>query len=67
MNKVNCRTFKNRPIKVGLRALVLPINHPSPNVSNKRVCITTPVIASWPTGFETKNTIYTIVGEVDKC
>lgn len=47
-------------IKVGQSALVVPVDHPSPNVSNEDIVHTSTVISyDEQTGeFETKNTIY---------
>lgn len=44
--------------KVGHVACVLPLDHPSANVSNNNPVITSKVIAVTEDGFETQNTIY---------
>jgi hypothetical protein len=45
-------------IKVGERAWVRPLDHPSPLVSNTTWALTSPVISTNDKGFETRNTIY---------
>jgi len=47
-------------IMVGAPAVVCPINHPSPDVSNKKAVLTTNVISydAATNTFETLNTIY---------
>lgn len=47
-------------IMVGAPAIVCPINHPSPDVSNKRAVLTSNVISYdvATNTFETENTIY---------
>lgn len=54
-------------LTLGQPAMVLPINHPSPFVSNQKWVRTTPVSAIRPGAlgprFETKNTIYVAAGD----
>lgn len=46
-------------VKVGQRAIVYPLNHPSEWVSNGSAALTTPVVAIREGGiFETLNSIY---------
>lgn len=45
-------------IRIGHRAFVIPIDHPSLLVSNQDVVLTSTVVAFNQNGFETKNTIY---------
>lgn len=43
----------------GFRAIVRPLDHPGPHVSNTRAIITTRVVKVLPEGaFETENSIY---------
>lgn len=53
------RTNRNQVIKPGQPALVWPVDHPSPLVSNTTAVLTSPVISIGPMGqFETMNTRY---------
>ena len=45
-------------IRVGHRAFVQPINHPSLAVSNTTGVMTSPFVKITEDGFETQNTIY---------
>lgn len=45
-------------IKVGSRAFIKPINHPSDLVSNTTFVLTSTVRQIFDGGFETRNTIY---------
>ena len=52
------RPRKDDHIQLGQRALVYPVNHTSPLVSNKSIALTSKVIKIFNEGFETKNSIY---------
>jgi hypothetical protein len=62
---VSYNPSKGFNIELGKPALIWPINHPSPLVSNRDVAITSKVTAyNADTGvFETENTIYEPVQE----
>lgn len=50
-------------VRLGYKALVLPLNHPSSLVSNTTWVTTSPVVAVHEHGkFETENTCYVPVG-----
>ena len=49
---------KSYCITVGEPALIQPLDHPSPLVSNTHFARTSKVLKITETGFETKNTIY---------
>lgn len=55
---VRCVPENRFSIQVGQPAFVYPIDHPSSLVSNKSLVRTSPVVKSYPSGFETENTIY---------
>ncbi len=62
--------FKDRPdnyIREGHCAIVTPINHPGPLVTNTKPIVTTRVLKVWPCGgFDTKNTRYRKEGYTGK-
>lgn len=45
-------------IRIGEPAYILPVDHPSPLVTNEQMARTSTVVAFNQNGFETKNTIY---------
>lgn len=60
---VKFKFFNNDPIMVGHRAIIRPINHPSPLVTNTAPVLTTPVesisiLPNGKTSFSTRNTMY---------
>lgn len=53
-------------IVVGLPALVEPIDHPSPLVTNTKPVYTSNVVGITPRGFETENTVYVFERDTTK-
>lgn len=52
--------FTRKQLEIGRSAMVAPLDHTSPNVSNQGIARTSPVVALHELGFETQNTIYVI-------
>jgi hypothetical protein len=47
------------PLRVGHRALVQPLDHPGPDVSNTTLAVTSPIVrVASNDEFETDNTVY---------
>jgi len=63
---VHYRSHPDSYLKVGERAYVLPIDHPSPLVSNTKMVFTSRVVSLNSEGFETMNTIYKVEGIENK-
>lgn len=55
-----CTEDHDQHVKVGQRAIIMPLDHESPLVSNTTAALTSPVIRVFTeiVGFETANTIY---------
>lgn len=65
---VNCVVFESQPVKVGQIAKINTLDHP--NLSNKTIfdgCLvfTSEVVSVFDGGFETKNTIYKVLEQLN--